>query len=193
MTLYVVLLLTASVFVSVIIVKDKKNLAFLKQNLAKKIKSEVLLTASDVIVLGRSYKLTPNQSRRVLYEIYRDIDDPIPFEKLKMLVEEVKKDEPIDELPEEVKPTMVSISKLIDSQEGYESHFLAPLFGTLSKYSDLISEREKLKRRSLFISFLGIVSFLLGAVSFYITINTPDATDIARELNTILETEVTNK
>ena len=53
-----------------VVVIDKKRSRLMKVNLREKITSEIDLSASDVVNIGKAFRLTPFQSRRVVYQIF---------------------------------------------------------------------------------------------------------------------------
>jgi hypothetical protein len=77
-------------------------------------------------------------------------------------------------MPDEVKPSLVRISKLVEEagSDG-DKHLLLPVHKTLAKYVELESEREKIKGRARWGMVITIVSVLMGAFSFYQALKAP--------------------
>lgn len=173
------------VAMSALLIERKRRIS-LKKNLQKKIESDIELTASDVMNIGKSYKLPPSQSRRILYSVYADIDDKDGFAKLKKLVSDLEKEEPFDDLPEEVKPSMLRLQELSEASPTLsDKSILTPISHSLNKYVELQAEEEKLKKKTNRAWFITLISFVVGLVSFYFTVTAPTANDIATQLKKI--------
>jgi hypothetical protein len=171
----------AGLFIFWMNIQMQKNKDRMKTNVLKKLVSKVSLTPKDVIHIGRGFKLQPQNSRSVIFELYANADEPGPFEALKRLVSEIEKEEPFEELPDEVKPSLSRISRLIEqSTDNVDKNVLLPVTTTLSKYVELKAEYEKTKKQTNRAYVITIISFVIGAVSFYFTLKSPSAADIKR-------------
>ena len=148
-TLYIFVILFAIIGGVGVFVVDKKRSRSLKANLKDKINSEINLSASDVVNIGKAFRLTPYQSRRTVYQIFSEINDKESFDKLKALVYEIEKVEPFDDLPDEVKPSMIRLTTLAtSSSEPSDKQLLSPVSHTLKKYVDLLAEQDRLKKKT---------------------------------------------
>ena len=142
-------------------------------------------------ILGISFDLTAFQSRKVIYKIFREADNKETFESLKKLVQEIESEEPFDDMPDEVKPSLARLTKIAEgSDEDSDKHLLAPILGVLSKYVEQKSEQEKLKKQTNRAYVVTIISFVVGAISFYFTLTSPSAEDIAREIQSVTNDQV---
>jgi hypothetical protein len=185
-SIYIFVILLAVGGGASIVFIDKKRSRFMKANLKEKLNSQIELSASDVVNIGKAFRLTPYQSRRIVYQIFSDLNDKDSFDKLKILVNEIEKEEPFDDLPEEVKPSMIRLTSLVSSSsELSDKQLLSPISHTLKKYVDLLAEQDLLKKKTNRAWLLTIVSFVIGAISFYFTVTAPTASDIATQLNEI--------
>src|SRR5690606_26607337 len=95
----------------------RKNLDSMQKNIHKKMASGIQLTAKDVVNIGKSFDLTAFQSRKVIYKIFREADNKESFDGLKNLVQEIETEEPFDEMPDEVKPSLVRLTKMADESK----------------------------------------------------------------------------
>lgn len=187
---YVFIIIAFSIFMSWITIQKRKNAEAMRKNIHGKLKSNIQLSSKDVVNIGKSFDLTAFQSRKVLYKIFRDAEDKESFESLKKLVQEIEAEEPYDDMPDEVKPSLARLSKITkDSTEESDKHILTPITGILSKYVELKSEQEKLKKQTNRAYFVTIVSFVVGAISFYFTLTSPSAKDIVKEMEVINESQ----
>lgn len=176
------------IFISWITIQRRKNAEAMRKNIHAKLESNIQLSSKDVVNIGKSFDLTAFQARKVIYKIFRDAEDKATFESLKNLVQEIEIEEPFDDMPDEVKPSLARLSKIIEeSAEESDKHILTPITGTLSKYVELRSEQEKLKKQTNRAYVVTIVSFVIGAISFYFTLSSPSAKDIANEIQSATE------
>ena len=178
---YISVMLFAAFMFLWVTTQNKKRIKEMSKNINSKITSGIDLTAEDISHIGKAYKLTPYQSRQVVYKIYSDINDKSEFEKLKKLVAEIEIEEPFDDFPEEVKPSMIRLTTLVSQSED-DKHLLNPISHTLKKYTELMSEQTQLKKKTNRAYFVTVVSFVIGAVSFYFTVTSPSASAIAEEV-----------
>lgn len=181
---YVAAVVFMAVFFSWLAIQRRKNSEAMKKNVLSKLSSDIDLASKDISHIGKAFGLTAYQARQVVYKIYSDTSTKDEFEKLKSLVTEIEKEEPFDDLPDEVKPSMIRLTK-ITSESGEESdnHLLSPISQTLNKYVDLTNEKEKLKKQTTRAYIITVISFIFGVISTYFTITSPSATEIAEEIN----------
>lgn len=191
--LYIVLIVGAGVFLSWMTIQKRKNKERMRSNVVKKLAKNVTLSAKDIIHIGRGYDLSPQSSRDVVFKLHADVDDPASFSTLKALVAEIEKEEPFDELPDEVKPSLSRLSKLIEqSNDSADKHILLPVTTTLTKYVELKAEQEKAKKQTNRAYVITIISFVVGAISFYFTLKSPSETDIKKAMEQVLSENVAN-
>lgn len=191
--LYVIMIVGAGVFLSWMTIQKRKNKERMRANIAKKLSSNLALSAKDVVHIGRGFDLSPQSSRDVIFKLHADLDDPESFSALKALVSDIEKDEPFDELPDEVKPSLARISKLIEqSTDSADKHVLLPVTTTLTKYTELKAEQEKAKKQTYRAYVITIISFVVGAISFYYTLKSPSEVDIKKAMEQVLSEKVPN-
>lgn len=187
---YIFIIIAFIIFMSWITIQRRKNADTMRKNVYAKMKSGIQLSSKDVVNIGKSFDLTAFQSRKVIYKIFRDSEDKDSFDNLKKLVQEIEAEEPYDDMPDEVKPSLARLSKITsESNEESDKYILTPITGALSKYVELKSEQEKLKKQTNRAYIVTIVSFVVGAISFYFTLTSPSAKDIAREIQSTAESQ----
>jgi hypothetical protein len=158
------------------------------ENVSKKLAANVNLSAKDIIHIGRGFYLSPKSSGEVIYKLYTEANDPNSYAALKSLVSDLEKEEAFDDLPDEVKPSMMRMVKLIDqSSDPADKHILLPITTTLNKYVELKVEQEKAKKQTNRAYIITIISFMVGAISFYFTLKSPSADDIRKTIEQVLE------
>lgn len=158
----------------------------LQVDLKSKVEAGFELSSKDIVVIGRAYDLSAQNSRAALYRVYKDIKTPEEFEKLKVLVSEIEKEEPFDTMPDEVKPSLLRVAELTyKSGEESDKHILTPITNILTKYQELQEEQKKTHKQTNTAYLLTIVSFIVGAVSLYFAVTAPTASEIATQLGAI--------
>lgn len=191
--LYIFMIVGAGVFLSWMTIQKRKNKERMRANIVKKLTANVTLSAKDIFHIGRGFDLSSQGSRDVVFKLYADVDDPASFSTLKALVAEIEKEEPFDELPDEVKPSLSRLSKLIEqSDDSADKHILLPLTTTLTKYVELKVEQEKAKKQTNRAYVITIISFVVGAISFYFTLKSPSEADMKKVMEQVLSEKASN-
>ncbi|AKX53515.1 hypothetical protein [Thiopseudomonas alkaliphila] len=191
---YIAVIAGAIVFVFWMTIQKRKNMERMKGNIKHKLSSSVSLSAKDITLIGRGFDLSPKSSRDVIYRLYAEVDERKAFSELQNLVVEIEKEEPFDELPDEVKPSLSRLLKIIESsKDESDKHILLPITSTLNKYTELKLEQEKTKKQTSRAYIITIISFVVGAISFYFTLKSPSDVDIKRAMEQVLiERSATN-
>lgn len=191
---YIAVIAGAIVFVFWMTIQKRKNMERMKGNIKHKLSSSVSLSAKDITLIGRGFDLSPKSSRDVIYRLYAEVNEPKAFSELQNLVVEIEKEEPFDELPDEVKPSLSRLLKIIESsKDESDKHILLPITSTLNKYTELKLEQEKTKKQTSRAYIITIISFVVGAISFYFTLKSPSDVDIKRAMEQVLiERSATN-
>lgn len=183
---YIAIIVVFGIFMSWFTIQRRKNTEAMRKNINSKLNSNISLSSRDIVNIGKSYDLSASQSRKIIYKAFRDTENKDTFESLKLLVQEIESEEPYDDMPDEVKPSLVRLSKLTEqSYEESDKHILSPITSVLTKYVELKAEQDKLKKQTTRAYVLTIVSFVIGAISFYFTLSSPSAKDIAKEIRNV--------
>ncbi len=186
-SIYILLAAGAAMYLSWMTIQRKKNVERMMDNIMGKLAANVTLTAKEVVHLGRGFDLSPKLSGDAVYRLYTQANDVESYEKLKTLVTDIEREEAFDELPDEVKPSLSRLGKLIEeSKEPSDKHILLPLTTTLGKYVELKAEQEKAKKQTARAYIITVISFLVGTVSFYYTLKSPSEADIKRDMAQVL-------
>lgn len=151
----------------------------LKQNILQKFQAKIPLSINDVINMAKGADLARLSVGKCLNQLLSTTNDPITFRELQRLTAELEKEEPFDDLPEEVKPSLVRLAELCDaSTVKSDKYLLSPLQKTLGTYVELKEEVEKNRTKAKWLNIAGIASLIVGMWSFYLTWKSPDANDI---------------
>lgn len=185
--IYILMVAGAAFYLSWMTIQRKKNIEKMMENIMGKLAANVTLTAKEVVHLGRGFDLSPKLSGDAVYRLYTQTNDVASYELLKTLVTDIEREEAFDELPDEVKPSLSRLGKLIEqSNEPSDKHILLPLTTTLGKYVELKAEQEKAKKQTARAYIITVISFLVGTVSFYYTLKSPSEADIKRDMAQVL-------
>lgn len=193
-SLYMLVIAGAVVFLSWMTIQRRINMERMRLNVSKKLAANVMLSVKDVACIGRGFDLSAQSSRDVIYKLYVEANDPASFEALKTLIADIESEEPFDELPDEVKPSLSRIGKLIESSSAVsDKNILLPISTTLNKYVELKAEQEKAKNQIYRAYAITIISFVVGAMSFYFMLKSPSEGDIKKVMEQVLsERETSN-
>ena len=151
----------------------------LKLNLLEKFNASISLSINDVINMAKGADLARPSVGKCLNQLLSDTNDPNIFKEIQRLTAELEKEEPFDDLPEEVKPSLVRLVELCEaSSVTSDKYLLSPVQKTLGTYVELKAEVEKNRTKAKWVNIAGIVSLIVGMWSFYLTWKSPDVKDI---------------
>jgi hypothetical protein len=191
---YILLIAGAIVFLSWMEIQRRINMERMRKNVSEKLAANVILSVKDIACIGRGFDLSAQSSRDVVYKLYVEANAPASFEALKTLIAAIENDEPFDELPDEVKPSLSRIGKLIESSSAVsDKNILLPISTTLNRYVELKAEQEKSRNQIYRAYAITIISFVAGAMSFYFMLKSPSEGDIKKVMEQVLsDREATN-
>jgi hypothetical protein len=165
-------------------IKKQKDLYRLERNIKDKFEIGISLEPKDILALGKALGFGPINARKPIYNLLLDSNDKEKFEQINSLRKEIEKEEPFDDMPDEVKPTLLRLSKLVEEYgSDSDKHILLPVHKTLAKYVELESERDKFRTRSRWGTVITVVSIIMGAFSFYQSLKSPTIEQIEQVVN----------
>src|SRR5690554_7656358 len=144
---YILIMIAFTIFMSWLTIQRRKNADAMQKNVHAKMASGIQLSAKDVVNIGKSFDLTAFQSRKVIYKIFREADNKETFESLKKLVKEIESEEPFDDMPDEVKPSLARITKIAEGSDRSEEH-TSELQSRPHLVCRLLLEKKKKKTKS---------------------------------------------
>jgi hypothetical protein len=191
--LYSLLVIGAGIYLSWMAIQRQKNMSMMGANIKNKLKANIHLSPKNIVHIGRGYNLTAKMSRDVVYNLYATIDDAASHAALDALVADIEKEELFDDLPDEVKPSMLRLTKLVDnSTEFSDKQVLSPITRKLNEYVELKAEQEKAKKQTYRAYLITVISFMVGILSFYYTIKTPSGGDIKKTVEEVFNEKMTS-
>lgn len=161
--------------------KKKRDLRLLETRIKEKIEKDINLEPKDIVALGKALDFGPIHSRKPIYNLLLHYDDKEKFQKINNLRDAIEREEPFDDMPDEVKPSLVRISALVEKTDD-DKQLLLPVYKTLAKYVELESERDKFRSRARWGTIIAVFSLLMGAFSFYQSLHSPTIEQIQKVL-----------
>ena len=153
--------------------------AELKNSILKKLSSSIVLSAKDVNTMARGAGLARASVSKCLSQLLLETSDQTAFTSLQKLAADIEKTEPFEDLPAEVKPSLVRLQELIEaSSQKSDAHLLSPIQRTLGTYIEQKAEFESAKRVGKWINLISIIGFIVGLWGFYFAWKSPDAKEM---------------
>lgn len=151
----------------------------LKNKINKKLDANIKLTPDDLVNIGKGMNLNRVSVGKCLSQLLADEADSHRFIEIRRLISEMERAEPFDELPEEVKPSLLRLGELMEtSTVKSDQLILAPIQKTLASYVELKDEVAKGRKLGYFMNALAVLGFIIGAWGVYLTSKSPDSRDI---------------
>ncbi|WP_221632742.1 hypothetical protein [Delftia sp. HK171] len=131
--------------------------------------NNIELNTDDVQRIAKARGLKDGTAVSILCNIFSDAREPALHEKLSLLCEKMESITPYSDLPEDVRISLLRMRKILDAN-GFPNgeRLMEPIISNLSAYVDLKSDYLRLKKISIFIHFIGFVSFVLGIWGIYV-------------------------
>lgn len=191
-SIYIILMIYLFIIISV---KDKR-----KNNIAKAKfeKSVDTLLSSDcesisyrkLLRIGKGLGLKDFKVHSLTSEIYANRFSDKGAEKLENVLDDIDNIDPYNSLPEDLKLALIQVEKqmkIIDTDSN--ELIIQPIKSHLVKYSELIEERDGLKKKTKINSLITIVSAIVGVfgLALTLTLSSPSISDIEHVVNKSLE------
>jgi hypothetical protein len=187
----IIILIVCAIVLAVHVFKKRKARDLLRESICKKMACGIQLSAADVIYMAKGVGMQRPGVNRTVCQLLHDTNDHQWYQQLKALAVQLEKEEPFDDLPEEVKPSLVRLSELCEESQQKSDHLLLmPIQKTLGSYVELKTETEKTKKQTKLVNTIGIVSFIIGVWGFYLTLKSPDAKDIETAVTRALSSQL---
>lgn len=185
--LYVVGIVSFIVVMMKVEIDKKRGRAELKNSIAMKLKASIALSGEDVIIMARGAGLARASVSKCLSQLLLETHDQEIFRSLQKLATDIEKTEPFEDLPSEVKPSLIRLHELIESStQKSDAHLLAPIQRTLGTYVDQKAEFESAKRIGKWINLISIIGFIVGLWGFYFAWKSPDSSEMEAVFRKVL-------
>ncbi len=137
------------------------------------------ITYKTALRIGKGVSLKDFQVHIAMSEIYTDFAGSEKSKKIESILDDIEKIDPYKSLPDDLKPALLQVEKQLDSVNKESSPLLIqPIKSHLAKYSELIDERDSLKKKSLRNTQITVVSTVVGIFGLLGTITSPSISDI---------------
>lgn len=179
--------------IAALIIKDsrKRKLAEskFKDAIQKILDSETESIAyKTALRIGKGVSLKDFQVHIAMSEIYSDLAGSEKSKKIETMLDDIERIDPYKSLPEDLKPALLHVEKKLDEANKDSSPLLIqPIKSHLVKYSELIDERDSLKKKSRRNTQITVVSAIVGLFGLLGTITSPSVSDIEALLEKNLE------
>jgi hypothetical protein len=179
LAVYAILVILAIILFLFAFIEKRKARKSLRDSVLKKITNSIQFDAGDVITMAKGVGLQRPSVNLSVYRLLHDADDDKTFQQLKILSLQLEKEEPFDDLPDEVKPALIRLTELCNESQQKSDHFLlASVQRALGSYVELQAEMEKSRKWAKWVNVIGVASFIIGTWGFYLSWKSPDIKDI---------------
>ena len=172
--------------------KRKMAVSKFKSAIQKVLESESESIAyKTVLRIGKGVSLKDFQVHVAMSEIYSDLAGSEKSKKIETILDDIEKIDPYKSLPDDLKPALLQVEKQLDSVNKESSPLLIqPIKSHLAKYSELIDERDSLKKKSRRNTQITVVSAIVGLFGLLGTMTSPSVSDIEAVLEKNLKTQI---
>ncbi|MCP1173645.1 hypothetical protein [Ralstonia chuxiongensis] len=177
--LYGIMLILGIFIITFSAIRAIKSREAIRNKITAKLEANIKLTSDDLVNMGKGLNLNRESVAKCLNQLLADEADAQRFLDIRRLVSEMEKEEPFNDLPGEVKPSLLRLSELADaSQVKSDQLVLIPIQKTLASYVELKDEVAKGRKVGRFMNMVAVLGFIIGAWGLYLTAKSPDAKDI---------------
>lgn len=185
--LYVGAIVLFCIFMTKVAIEKRRGRAELKNSILAKINNSISLSANDVSTMARGAGLARASILKCLSQLLLETSDRDAFKSLQKLAMDIEKTEPFEDLPPEVKPSLVRLQELIEaSSQKSDAHLLSPIQRTLGTYVEQKAEFEGAKRIGKWINLISIIGFIVGLWGFYFAWKSPDSKEMEAVFRKVL-------
>lgn len=168
-----------AVLMAKVALDKRRGRAELKASILAKLKASIALSAKDVNTMARGAGLARASVSKCLSQLLLETNDQQAFASLQKLAADLEKTEPFEDLPPEVKPSLVRLQELIEaSSQKSDVHLLSPIQRALGSYVEQKAELESSKRVGKWMNLISIIGFIVGLWGFYFAWKSPDAKEM---------------
>ena len=163
----------------------------LKSSILAKLGNGIQLAPNDLTTMAKGLSLARVSVTKCLSQLIVETDDQALFEKLRTLAAALEKTEPFEDLPQEVKPSLVRLQELIESSaQKSDVHLLSPLQRSLGAFVELKAEVESSKKVAKWMNLISIIGFIVGLWGFYFAWKSPDVKDMETVVKNVMQSTI---
>lgn len=166
-----------------------------------KIKNGITIDAQEVIDIGKGLNVSSSMAIDALYQLYAEAESPEDHEKLKLIIQELGREEPFESYPAEVRPSLARLSALCaTSTQEADRTLLHPITKIIEDYQEMKQDHAGMKRQSRISYVVALVSFFLGVVGLVLAFTGPSKKFVSQtierattEIQQTIETQQGNR
>lgn len=159
--------------------RDRRLQRLFRASILDKLVNGIELSAQEARTIAKGVALPQASVNRSVYRLLHDTSDPALYEKLKRLSLQLEKEEPFDDLPDEVKPSLLRLMEICEaSPNRSDQALLSPIQKSLSSFVELRAQTDKTQRFSRWVNIVGIASFAIGIWGVYLSWKSPSVKDV---------------
>ena len=164
----------------------RRRIARVREIIARKIAADIIITAKDVVDIGRGAGEPPGISTDALYELFAMSDEPETHTHIRALIDELNREEPFEALPDISRPSMARLAMLCEeSSQHSDKELLQPIRKLLEEYQEMKRDHARIKRQSRISYVVALISFFIGVLGLILAFRGPSKDYISNELSTI--------
>lgn len=149
------------------------------------------VTYKTALRIGKGFALKEFQVHSAMSEVYSDMAGNEKSKKIENILDDIEKIDPYKSLPYDLKPALLQVEKQLDLVNEESSQLLIqPIKSHLVKYSELLNERDFLKKKSLRNTQITVVSAIIGVFGLLGTLTSPSVSDIEALLKKNLSSQI---
>lgn len=156
----------------------------LRERILDRLANDMEVTAKDFERFCNALHLDQQQAKRVLDAIYSEqLSDQVTaavIGKVDALLGDLEAKQPFDNLPAEVRPSLIRIEKTLSASPDEEDKaVLTPVVNALNGYVELVRQHRRLGLHRNIAYVIGAASLVLGLVALFLS---PSADDLAKQV-----------
>lgn len=171
--------------------RSKERRKALLDNIAEKLKDNIDLNVQDILNIGRGVGASHSDSIGVIFQLLAAAKDGQEVAAAKKLVAELNAKEPFEDLPEEVKPSLLRLSEMCkQATSDSDKSLLIPVHRALATYKTMLIDHATIKSQSRISYVVAIVSVCIGIVGLVLAFRTPSVKAIEQVVGKCFETRM---
>lgn len=164
--------------------EQERRESALRERILDRLANDMEVTAKDFERFHNALELNQHQAKRVVDAIYSEqLSEQVTagvIGKVDALLGDLEAKRPFDNLPAEVRPSLIRIEKTLSASPDEEDKaVLTPVVNALHSYVELVRQQRRLGLHRNIAYGIGAASLLLGLAALFLS---PSADDLAKHI-----------
>lgn len=164
--------------------QQERSESELRERILNRLANDIEVTTKDLDRFRNALKLNQHQAKRVVHAIYsEELSEQVTVAvigRLDALLGDLEAKQPFDNLPAEVRPSLIRIEKTLSASPDEEDKtVLTPVVNALHSYVELVRQKRRLSLHRNIAYGIGAVSLVVGLAALFLS---PSADDLARHV-----------